>query len=96
MTAALDPIIHPTHRLRICAMLETGGEVEMSTIREALGLSPSALSKQVAALVDADYVAQERAKGDSRRIWLRLTREGKAAYRGHVRALREIVAGVGE
>ncbi|WP_436536867.1 transcriptional regulator [Actinoplanes sp. HUAS TT8] len=87
----LDPIIHPTHRLRICAMLVAGGTVELSVIKDHLDLSPSALSKQVAALVDAGYVKQERLGSDTRRVWLSMTRPGRKAYEGHVAALREIV-----
>jgi DNA-binding MarR family transcriptional regulator len=92
MSAELDPVIHPTHRLRICAMLAAGTTVEMSIIKKHLELSPSAFSKQVAALVDAGYVRQERSRTDSRRVWLSLTRTGAEAYRRHVRALQEIVA----
>ncbi|AGZ44006.1 transcriptional regulator [Actinoplanes friuliensis] len=91
MTAGLDPIIHPTHRLRICAMLVAGKALELSVIKEHLDLSPSALSKQVAALVDAGYVNQERLGSDTRRVWLSMTRQGMKAYQGHVAALREIV-----
>lgn len=93
MSGELDPVIHPTHRLKICAILAASTTVEMGIIKEQLDLSPSALSKQVAALVDAGYVSQERSRTDSRRIWLSLTKEGKRAYRSHVAALREIVAG---
>ncbi|WP_413316676.1 transcriptional regulator [Agrococcus sp. 1P02AA] len=96
MTAQLDPVIHPTHRLRICAMLDAGATVELAVVKDAVGISASALSKQVAALVEAGYVAQERAARDSRRIWLTLTPAGKRAYRGHVEALQEIVAGVAQ
>jgi DNA-binding MarR family transcriptional regulator len=91
VTAELDPIIHPTHRLRICAMLVAGGTLELSIIKDNLDLSPSALSKQVAALVDAGYVKQERLGADTRRVWLSMTRQGRKAYQGHVTALREIV-----
>jgi DNA-binding MarR family transcriptional regulator len=91
MTAQLDQVIHPTHRLRICAMLDAATTVELSVIKETVDLSASALSKQVAALVDAGYVTQERSRADSRRIWLTLTKEGRRAYRGHVRALQAIV-----
>lgn len=73
-------------------MLDHGTAVEMSVIKDAVGLSASALSKQVAALVEAGYVRQQRARHDSRRIWLTLTPRGRGAYRGHVRALREIIA----
>ncbi|WP_433825847.1 transcriptional regulator [Actinoplanes sp. CA-015351] len=91
MTPNLDPIIHPTHRLRICAMLVAGGTLELSVIKEHLDLSPSALSKQVAALLDAGYVKQERLGSDTRRVWLSMTRQGQQAYQGHVAALQEIV-----
>jgi DNA-binding MarR family transcriptional regulator len=91
VTADLDPIIHPTHRLRICAMLVAGNTLELSVIKQHLDLSPSALSKQVAALVDAGYVKQERLGSDTRRVWLSITRKGLKAYQGHIAALREIV-----
>ncbi|GAA3392299.1 hypothetical protein GCM10020369_53450 [Cryptosporangium minutisporangium] len=73
-------------------MLAAGTTLELSIIKDNLDLSPSALSKQVAALVDAGYVKQERLGTDSRRVWLSLTRQGLKAYRGHVAALQEIVA----
>jgi DNA-binding MarR family transcriptional regulator len=92
VTPALDPVVHPTHRLRICAMLEAGTTVELAVVKEHLGLSPSALSKQVAALIEAGYVSQERSRSDSRRVWLSLTKQGRKAYRNHVTALQEIVA----
>lgn len=91
MTSQLDPVIHPTHRLRICAMLAAAGTLELSVIKERLDLSPSALSKQVAALVDAGYVRQGRPREDGRRVWLTLTRDGTKAYAAHVKALRAIV-----
>lgn len=88
----LDPVIHPTHRLRICAMLAVGTTLELSVVKNHLDLSPSALSKQVAALVDSGYVKQERLGSDSRRVWLSLTRQGRKAYQSHVAALQEIVS----
>jgi DNA-binding MarR family transcriptional regulator len=90
--AKLDPVIHPTHRLRICAMLAAGTTLELSVIKSHLDLSPSALSKQVAALVDAGYVKQGRSGDDTRRVWLSLTRQGLKAYQAHVAALQEIVS----
>ena len=92
MSAQLDPVVHPVHRLRICAMLEAGTTLELSVVKEHLDRSPSALSKQVAALVAAGYVKQERLGADTRRVWLSLPRQGLRAYRCHVAALQEIVA----
>ncbi len=93
MKAALDPVIHPAVRLQVCAMLTAGTSVETAVLRDALGLTPSAFSKQVSALIDAGYVNQERGNLDSRKTWLSLTREGAKAYRSHVAALEEIVSG---
>ncbi len=63
----LDPLIHPTNRLRVCAALAAASQVEFSALQRAVELSASALSKQVHTLVDAGYVAQRRGTPDSRR-----------------------------
>ena len=89
---AFDPLIHPPHRLRICAALAPWDEYEFSALREVVGVSDSVLSKQLAILMDARYVAQRRATREGRqRVSLRLTDEGRRAFAGHVRALRSIV-----
>ncbi|MFE2461586.1 transcriptional regulator [Streptomyces sp. NPDC059402] len=87
-----DTTIHAPHRLRICALLEGAGEAEFALVQDQLGLSASALSKHVTVLMDAGYVEQRKAVRDTRqRVWLRLTRQGRAAYQGHLAALRAIV-----
>ena len=91
-TAGFDPIIHAPHRLRICAALEPWEDYEFSALRDVVGVSDSVLSKQLAVLMDAGYVTQTRALREGRqRVSLRLTGLGRAAFRGHVRALRDIV-----
>jgi DNA-binding MarR family transcriptional regulator len=87
-----DMTIHAPARLRLCATLETLGEVEFGQALELLQISKSALSKHVSTLVEAGYVEQRRAVRDTRqRVWLRLTPTGYTAYRSHVSALRAIV-----
>jgi DNA-binding MarR family transcriptional regulator len=87
-----DRTIHAPHRLRVCSMLAEVKELEFATLRDTLSLSDSVLSKQVAVLTQAGYVRSRRAKREARqRVWLALTREGRAAFAGHVAALREIV-----
>ncbi|WP_213456315.1 transcriptional regulator [Rhizomonospora bruguierae] len=83
-------IIHSAGRLRVCAALSAAAEVEFSVLQNNVGLSASALSKQVHVLLDAGYVSQQRDPVDSRRIWLSLTGAGQAAYRGHLAALHAI------
>lgn len=88
----LDAVIHPPNRLQICAMLSAAREVEFGRLRDEVGLSDSVLSKQVAHLVNAGYVAQRRALKDSRhRTWLSLTPQGRTAYQHHLAALRAIL-----
>ena len=61
-------------------------------MRDRLGLSDSALSKQLSTLEEAGYVEIDRPVRDRRRrVRARLTAAGLAAYRSHVAALREIV-----
>lgn len=88
----LDPIIHPSSRLLICACLAPAAQVEFAFLQKTVGLSASALSKQVRILIDAGYVAQLRDVVDSRRIWLRLTPVGRSAYRAHLAALQNLIA----
>ena len=64
-------------------------------VRDTLGLSDSALSKQFATLETAGYIGIERPLADRRRrVHVRLTDTGRRAFEGHVAALRQIVASV--
>jgi DNA-binding MarR family transcriptional regulator len=92
-----DQIVHAPVRLRICATLDPVREIEFSALLTLLDISKSALSKHVSVLAEAGYVAQRRAVRDTRqRVWLALTEQGRAAYRGHVAALHRIVGGLTE
>jgi len=97
MTASagrFDGIIHAPNRLRICALLDAVESAEFGTVQAKLDVSASVLSKHIAVLMDAGYVEQRRATRDTRqRVWLSLTRTGRAAYEGHLAALRAIVGG---
>lgn len=89
---AFDEVIHAPQRLRICATLSAAQKVEFEYLQKRLGLSKSALSKHLAQLAGAGYIAQDRAVRDSRsRLWLALTPEGRRAYDAHVRALQQII-----
>ncbi len=88
-----DEIIHPSTRLSIVALLAAADWVDFAFVRDRLDLSDSALSKQFATLEQAGYLVVERpATGRHRRVRVRLTADGRAAFTGHVAALREIVA----
>jgi DNA-binding transcriptional ArsR family regulator len=95
MTAArFDELIHQSTRLSIVSLLAAADWIEFAFIRDQLELSDSALSKQLSALEDAGYVTLEQILGQGRRrLRARLTSAGRAAFQGHVAALRDIVGG---
>ena len=87
-----DELIHPSTRLSIVALLAAADWVEFAFVRDQLGLSDSALSKQLSTLEEAGYLSIERPVSDRRRrVQARLTSVGRAAFHGHVVALRAIV-----
>jgi len=50
-------LVHPPTRLSICALLAAGADwVEFATVRDAVGVSDSVLSKQTRTLQEAGYV----------------------------------------
>lgn len=90
--ARFDELIHPSTRLSIVAVLAAADWVEFAFVRDQLGLSDSALSKQLTTLADAGYVTIERTVSDRRRrVKARLTPAGRAAFTGHVAALRAML-----
>lgn len=93
--AELDPRIHPPARLKLMTTLTAVAQAEFSTLRDALGVSDSVLSKHVSALADVDYVSSRKGvRGGRRTTWISLTATGRRALVAHVAALRELVAGV--
>lgn len=105
----LDPVIHPIPRLRVCAALRSVGAITSSNpaprdremrfreLRDAVGASDSALSKQLAALERAGYLRRHRDYGSLRgddAVWVSLTTEGLRALEKHLVALHEIADAV--
>jgi DNA-binding MarR family transcriptional regulator len=91
--ARFDELIHPSTRLSIVALLASADWIDFAFVRDQLGLSDSALSKQFSTLEEAGYLTVERRVSDRRRrVRVRLTPEGRAAFDGHVAALRAVVA----
>ena len=92
-----DAVIHAPGRLQICAMLSAADEVEFATVRDAIAVSDSVLSKHLKLLEDAGYVKLRKAASEGRqRTWVSLTPAGKKAFAAHVAELTRlagIVAG---
>jgi DNA-binding MarR family transcriptional regulator len=91
--AHFDEIVHAPNRLQICAILSVVESADFAAVREGLGVADSVLSKHVRVLHEAGYVDVHKATSASRvKTSLSLTGAGRAAYDGHVAALRAIVA----
>jgi len=94
--ARFDEVIHPSTRLAVVSLLAAGDWVDFGFVRDELGLSDSALSKQLATLEEAGYLVLERVTNERRRrVRVRLTPAGRTAFEGHVAALREMVGRAG-
>jgi DNA-binding MarR family transcriptional regulator len=93
--SGLDPHIHAPARLQLVTMLTAVSEAEFSTLRDALDVSDSVLSKHVSALVAEGYVRSRKGVQAGRRTtWIALTAVGRRALKEHVRALRALIDAV--
>jgi DNA-binding MarR family transcriptional regulator len=92
---AIDPHIHPPARLQLMTMLTAVSEAEFVTLRDAVVVSDSVLSKHVSALAAEGYVRTRKGVHDGRRTtWIGLTARGRKALRAHVAALRAMIDAV--
>ena len=90
--ARFDELIHAPTRLSIVSLLAASQWADFQFIRDSVGLSDSALSKQLATLEQAGYVEIGRGfVGKRPRTSARLTAAGRAAFQEHVAALQEMV-----
>lgn len=92
-TARFDELIHSPTRLSIVSLLAASGWAEFKFIRDTIGLSDSALSKQLSVLEEVGYVKIRKAfVGKRPRTWAKLTANGRNAFESHVLRLQEIVS----
>lgn len=86
-----DALIHAPIRLRICASLAPVQWAEFAQLRDLLGITDSVLSKHLRQLDAAGYLRAERfSRAGRSHTRLSLSAAGRAAYVGHLAALREI------
>ena len=97
MTAPeFDELIHAPTRLSLVSLLAATEWADFKYLRDAAGLSDSALSKQLTTLEDAGYVdIRKTFVGRRPRTSARLSAAGRRAFEAHVAALQEIVARAG-
>ena len=88
----LDQLIHAPARLQAMTILSAVSEAEFATLRTALEVSDSVLSKHISALANAGYVRVRKGVLAGRRTtWITLTSTGRKALRDHVAALRRLI-----
>jgi DNA-binding MarR family transcriptional regulator len=93
MSNGFDEVIHPQPRLSIAALLAAADWAEFGFLRDSVGLSDSALSKHLSTLEQAGYVQIRKTNtGRRRHTHVRLTRQGRAAFDAHARALQSLIA----
>lgn len=90
----LDEVIHSPLRLSIVSALAAVEKAEFRAVRDAVEISDSLLSKQIALLEQAGYIDVHKDRVDRRsRTWLALNHAGREALAGHIAALADITQG---
>jgi DNA-binding transcriptional ArsR family regulator len=88
----LDRLLSDPTRLAIMSVLDAAEWCDFAFLRDAVSLSDSALSKQLATLRRDGYAEQRRTYlGRVPKTTVRATDEGRQRFLGHVRALQAIV-----
>ncbi len=89
---SIDGFLHTPARLSILSLLAPAEWVRFSFLRESIGTSDSALSKQISTLEDAGHVETRKERGAARGISVRLSTTGRAAFEDYLLALEQLVA----
>lgn len=87
----LTPLLLDPTRLSIVSLLAATEWAEFGWVRDAVGLSDSALSKQVTTLGKPGYVEVRKGYvGKRPRTWLSLSQAGRDVLGEHIAALQRI------
>ena len=88
----LDRLLSDPTRLAIMSVLSAADWCDFAFLRDAVSLSDSALSKQLATLKNDGLIEQQRTyRGRVPRTTVRATDEARSRFVRHVEALRMIV-----
>lgn len=93
--ADLDEHVVAPIRLKLMTTLTAVSEAEFTTIRDALDVSDSVLSKHLGALEAIGYLKRHKGVHAGRRTtWISLTPPGRKALATHITALRALIDGI--
>jgi DNA-binding MarR family transcriptional regulator len=88
----LDEVIHAPVRLSIVAALAAVDRMDFRLLRDTVEVSDSLLSKHLAGLENAGYVAISKGRlGRRTQTWILLTAAGTAAFDNYRHVLQRII-----
>jgi DNA-binding MarR family transcriptional regulator len=94
--ASLDRVMHEPARLSVAACLYVVQDADFVFLQSQTGMTGGNLSSHIKRLEAAGYVSVKKEFVDSRpRTVLMLTNEGRAAFEGYVRTMKEILGAIG-
>jgi DNA-binding MarR family transcriptional regulator len=88
---AIDEFLHTPARLNVCSLLAPAEWVLFSFLRDAIGTSDSALSKQLTALEQAGYIQIRKERAVRRQTSVRLTASGRSAFEAYLSSLEDLL-----
>lgn len=88
----IDEFLHTPARLSILSLLAPAEWVRFSFLRESIGTSDSALSKQLRSLEDAGYLETRKERGAGRGTSVRLSKVGRTAFDTYLTTLEKLVS----
>ncbi|MCO4264325.1 transcriptional regulator [Pseudarthrobacter sp. MDT3-26] len=90
----LDDLIHQPVRFSVMAALAGAESLDFKDLRDAIQVSDSVLSKQLAVLEKAGYAKIRKGfAGKMPRTSASVTAAGRKAWDGHLQTLRDIAGG---
>ncbi|MBM7366913.1 transcriptional regulator [Gordonia hydrophobica] len=88
----IDPVLQQPKRLAAMAVLAHSTATDFPFLKDHLQIGDSDLSKQMAALIAAEYVTSTRSRGRGSVTTYRITKAGRRAFAAHVTALEKLVS----
>ncbi|MFF4749428.1 winged helix-turn-helix domain-containing protein [Streptomyces sp. NPDC002514] len=89
--AELSPLLVDPTRLSIVSLLAATQWAEFGWVRDSVGLTDSALSKQVKTLSTSGHIEVRKGYvGNRPRTWLNLSNTGRHALQAHIAVLHRI------
>ncbi|HET7415662.1 MAG TPA: transcriptional regulator [Arthrobacter sp.] len=93
--ADLDDIVHSPVRFAVLAALASVESATYQTLKDALEISYTLLTKHANILEEAGYISVEKSfVGKKAQTTFRLTREGREAFNKHLHALKHLANGL--